>query len=192
MSGSAVAAADNGPPTPSGDRTRAGRRTLANVYQAHHPFVWRSLVRLGVPEDRASDAMHDVFMVVARRLPEFEGRADIRTWLFAIAMRVAQGMRRDAAREKRRREKVGETAVAQHEPHAAADAARTLRDLLATLDDDKRAVFIMAELEGMSGPEIAGVLSVKVATVYSRLRLAREQLDRTLARRRARQRRPSR
>jgi RNA polymerase sigma-70 factor (ECF subfamily) len=192
VSSSAVAsAAEDANPAPAGsqERARAVEQDLARVYRDHHRFVYRSLVRLGVGEDRDDDALHDVFMVVARRLPEFERRARMRTWLFAIAMRVAQGIRRDAARDTRRREKVGANAVGGHEPHARADAARTLRDLLARLDEDKRAVFIMAELEGMTAPEIAGVLGVKVPTVYSRLRLAREELTRALERIRSRERR---
>ena len=184
MSASAVAAAAQDATHP-----RATTTELASVYRTHHRFVWRSLVRLGVPDDRVDDALHDAFMVVARRLEEFEGRGNIRTWLFAIAMRVALGVRRDAARELRRRESVGRVAPREHEPHARADAARTLRDLLAHLDDDKRAVFIMAELEGMTAPEIASVVAVKVPTVYSRLRLARQQLSRILERAQARERR---
>jgi RNA polymerase sigma-70 factor, ECF subfamily len=174
---------------PTARRARTEAKALASVYREHHRFVWRSLVRLGVPDDRVSDGVHDVFMVVARRLHEFEGRSSIRTWLFAIAMRVAQAVRRDDARELRRREKVGETARESHEPHGRADAARTLRDLLSHLDDDKRAVFIMAELEGMTAPEIAGVLGIRVPTVYSRLRLARSILERHVARHQARERR---
>ena len=170
--------------------TRSSTATLAAVYREHHRFVWRSLVRLGVPDDRVDDAVHDTFMVVARRLDEFEGRASMRTWLFAIAMRVAQSVRRDDARDRRRRDKVRDKvreevraqAQREHEPHARADAAQTLRDLLDKLDDDKRAVFIMAELEGMTAPEIAGVIGAKVPTVYSRLRLAREQLQRAMQR----------
>ena len=173
-------------------RVHAAPMTLDDVYREHHAFVWRSLIRLGVSDDRAGDAMHDTFMVVARRLSEFEGRANIRTWLFAIAMRVARGLRRDDAREQRRRERAQANRRDHHEPHAAADAASTLRELLSHLDEDKRAVFIMAELEGMSAPEIAGVLSIKVPTVYSRLRLARQQLERALARHRARERRTAR
>lgn len=162
---------------------------LAALYRAHHRFVWRSLARLGVPDDRLGDGVHDVFMVVARRLHEFEGRASIRTWLFAIAIRVAQSTRRDDAREIRRRQKMGETTRASHEPHARADAAATLRDLLSHLDEDQRAVFIMAELEGMTAPEIAGALGIKTPTVYSRLRLARAHLERVVQRQRARDRR---
>ena len=167
-------------------RSRAATVTLADVYREHHRFVWRSLSRLGVGDDRVADAVHDVFMVVARRLDEFEGRASMKTWLFAIAMRVAQGVRRDAARERVRRERIGTVTPGEHEPHARADAARTLREMLAHLDDDKRAVFVMIELEGMTAPEAAAVLGVKTATVYSRLRLARERLERVLQRQRAR------
>lgn len=172
---------------PSRVRTRAAEVTLAEVYREHHRFVWRSLSRLGVGDDRVADAVHDVFMVVARRLDEFEGRASMKTWLFAIAMRVAQGVRRDAARERLRRERVSTVTPGDHEPHARADAARTLRDMLAQLDDDKRAVFVMIELEGMTAPEAAAVLGVKTATVYSRLRLARQRLERVLQRQRARE-----
>lgn len=156
---------------------------LEAAYRDHHDFVWRSLARLGVADAVLADATHDVFMVVARRLPEFEARASLKTWLFAICLRVARAKRRDFARERNRREqyrRVRENARAQ--PHAQADAARMLRELLQRLDEDKRAVFIMAELEQMTAPEIAAVLRIKTATVYSRLRLARAELERHVKR----------
>lgn len=163
--------------------TSAERPALSTVYTEHHAFVWRAVVRLGVATDRVDDAVHDVFMVVARRLDEFEGRASMRTWLFAIAMRVAQSVRRDAAREIRRHERLGTLGSERsHAPHDAADAKHTLQELLEHLDDDKRAVFVMAELEGMTAQEIAAVVGSKVATVYSRLRLAREVLAKLVAR----------
>jgi RNA polymerase sigma-70 factor (ECF subfamily) len=173
-----AAAPDRGAPPLA---AAAGERALAAVYAEHHAFVWRSLSRLGVDDPRLDDAVHDVFMVVAQRLHEFEGRASMRTWLFAIAMRVAQAVRRDAARERNHRERLSREPQPVPSPHEAADAARLLRALLDRLDDDKRAVFIMAELEGMTAPEIAAVIDAKVATVYSRLRLAREQLERFAA-----------
>ncbi|HET6585826.1 MAG TPA: RNA polymerase sigma factor [Nannocystaceae bacterium] len=174
-------------PSPAVTSTSASRPTLSTIYAEHHAFVWRSVVRLGVPSDRVDDAVHDVFMVVARRLDEFEGRASMRTWLFAIAMRVAQGLRRDAAREMRRRERLGAVGSERtHAPHDAADAKHTLLELLDRLDDEKRAVFVMAELEGMTAQEIAAVIGGKVATVYSRLRLARTALERLVVRAKAR------
>lgn len=164
--------------------------TLSTVYAEHHAFVWRAVVRLGVPSERVDDAVHDVFMVVARRLGEFEGKSTMRTWLFAIAMRVAQSVRRDAAREARRLQKLGEVAANRVDaPHDAADAKHTLQELLEHLDDEKRAVFVMAELEGMTAPEIAAVIGGKVATVYSRLRLAREALEALVRRTTAREKR---
>jgi RNA polymerase sigma-70 factor, ECF subfamily len=166
--------------------TNAEQPSLSAIYTEHHAFVWRVLVRLGVPNDRVDDAVHDVFMVVARRLSEFEGNATMRTWLFAIAMRVAQSVRRNAARDARRRERLG-TSAHSHAPHDAVDAAHTLQELLDHLDDDKRAVFVMAELEGMTAPEIAAAIGGKVATVYSRLRLARATLERVVARTKARE-----
>lgn len=175
------------PPTAAVPSTSTGRATLSTIYTEHHAFVWRAVVRLGVPSDRVDDAVHDVFMVVARRLDEFEGRASMRTWLFAIAMRVAQSVRRDAAREVRRRERLGTVGSERaHAPHDAADAKHTLQELLEQLDDDKRAVFVMAELEGMTAQEIAAVIGGKVSTVYSRLRLAREALERLVVRAKAR------
>lgn len=155
---------------------------LAQIYAEHHAFVWRSLARLGVHDARLPDTAHDVFMVVARRLAEYEGRASMRTWLFAIAMRVAQGVRRDFAREQRGRERLRDVSHEAHAPHDGADAARILHELLEHLDDDRRAVFIMAELEGMTAPEIAMATGTKLPTVYSRLRLAREELARHVAR----------
>jgi RNA polymerase sigma-70 factor (ECF subfamily) len=59
--------------------------------------------------------------------------------------------------------------------------------MLQRLDEDKRVVFIMAELEGMTAPEISAVLSVKASTVYSRLRLARAELERMVTRHKARE-----
>jgi RNA polymerase sigma-70 factor, ECF subfamily len=163
----------------------ATERELAGIYETYHAFVWSSLARLGVWPARLDDAVHDVFMVVAYRLPEYEGRATMKTWLFAIAIRVAQAVRRDAAREQRGRDRLQEVAPAPHLPHDDADAARMLHAMLERLDDDQRAVFIMAELEGMTANEIAMATATKPATVYSRLRLAREALARHVARMKA-------
>ncbi|MCY1061210.1 sigma-70 family RNA polymerase sigma factor [Nannocystis sp. SCPEA4] len=157
---------------------------LAEIYREHHDFMWRSLRRLGVDAADVEDAVHDAFLVVARRLPEFAGRSTLRTWLFAIAMRVAQSRRRDHQRETHhmRQYEASITPRSPADPQRRHEVSVTLHQLLAGLDEDQRAVFIMIELENMTAPEIAAALELKVATVYSRLRLARQAMQRAVTR----------
>jgi RNA polymerase sigma-70 factor (ECF subfamily) len=173
--------------TPSGV---GGVPSLEAIYEEHFDFVWRSLRRLGIPDAQLDDAVQDVFVVVHRRLGEFEGRSTMKTWLFGIALRVASVHRRTAAR--RPTEPLVEDPPDQTaNPLAdtlteAAEAARLVRELLECLDEDRRAVFVLAELEEMTAPEISAALGVNLNTVYSRLRLARRDFDAALARYRAR------
>jgi RNA polymerase sigma-70 factor (ECF subfamily) len=162
------------------------------VYAEHFDFVWRNLRRLGVPDASLRDAAQDVFLVVHRRLEGFEGRAALRSWLFSIVKRVTLSYRRT-----RRRKELPDSEEADALPgnlagpeQVAADseALRFFLSLLDELDDDKREVFVLAELEEMNAPEIAAALNCNVNTVYSRLRLAREKL-RTLYERRREQKR---
>lgn len=162
--------------------------TLEQVYQAHHAFVWRSVQRLGIPSAHADDAVHDVFLVVARRLAEFRSDAQLRTWLFAIALRVAQRYRRTQARQHRKTEALRGATLARVEPsgeerRAAADL---LHRLLSTLSEDRRAVFILIELEGLTAPEVAEAFRLKLPTVYSKLRAARQDLEQAVRREEAR------
>ena len=87
------------PPRVVGD---AGDLDFDAVYEEHFPFVWRSLRRLGVDGHSMDDATQDVFLVVHRRLGDFEGRSTVRTWLFGIARRIARDRRRAAARQRGR------------------------------------------------------------------------------------------
>lgn len=157
---------------------------LAEVYREHHDFMWRSLRRLGVDAADVEDAVHDAFLVVARRLKEFARRSSLRTWLFAIAMRVAQARRRDLRREVQHMHSY-EVSVAPRtpdDPRQQHETRVTLHRLLGELEPDQRAVFIMIELESMTAPEIAAVLDLKLPTVYSRLRLARAAMQRAVTR----------
>ena len=166
--------------------TRASASDLQQIYRQHAPYVWRCLRRLGLSEADAEDALQDVFVVAARRLPEFGGRAAITTWLFRIALNVVRGTRR------RRQRKVPETTPtplalqvqAQEASLTHRHAMEQLDRLLDELDDDQRAVFVLVEVEGVAGPEAAEALGWPLNTVYSRLRRARrrvrEHADRVL------------
>jgi RNA polymerase sigma-70 factor (ECF subfamily) len=160
------------------------------VYEQHYDFVWRSLRRLGVREADVPDALQEVFLVVLRRLAEFEGRARLTTWLFRICMRVAHDRNRLA---HHRREVLDERVVddlADEGCDLAQQAERRedaalLELALGRMDLDQRAVFTLFELEEMSGEEIAETLQIPLGTVYSRLRLGREAFRKVFQRIRA-------
>src|SRR5262249_3744841 len=137
------------------------------------------------------DAAQDVFVVVHRRLPEFDGKS-LRGWLYAIAVRVASDYRRSAAQ---RGTLPLDEALVDPAPDPArqselSESVRLLHALLAELDEAKRAVFVLGELEELSAPEIAEALGVNLNTVYSRLRAARAEFDAAFGRRRAAERGP--
>jgi RNA polymerase sigma-70 factor (ECF subfamily) len=142
------------------------------VYSANVGFVWRVLRALGVPPTHLEDAAQDVFVVVHRRLGEFEGRSAITTWLFAITRKVAASHRRKHGP----RPALETDLVAHADPFADTvriEAARTIAAILDRLDDDRRIVFALVELEQIPVAEVARVLDLNVNTAYSRLRLAR-------------------
>jgi RNA polymerase sigma-70 factor (ECF subfamily) len=166
--------------------------TFDSVYADHVDFVWRSVRRLGVPEARADDAVQDVFVVVYRRLSDFEGRSAIRTWLFGVARRVSSDYRRRAQKQTRDESLALDPTQPPASPldnAVASQATRSLYELLDTLSDDQRQVFVLAELEEMSAPQIAEATGAKLNTVYSRLRLARAAFNQAVERMAARQRR---
>lgn len=172
-----------------------GAPTLRAIYDEHVSFVWRALRRLGVRESDLPDAVQDVFLVVHRKLPEFEGRSKVTTWLFGIAMRVA----RDRQRLAHVRRQVGDEEAVLAFADESADvgeqaerrqAAAMLEAILDAMPIEQRAVFSLFELDGMTGDAIAELLEIPLGTVYSRLRLAREAFQRSVARLRAQQDRP--
>lgn len=181
---------DDATTRPSGERERVVPPpvpTWEELYEEHFDFVWRSLRRLGVAPSSLDDAAQEVFIVAFRRSGEFEGRSTMKTWLFGIAWNVARhAARSHARREEPLPEHVASCATNQEESASRAEAVRVLYDVLDGLDAEKRAVFVMAELEEMTAPEIAEITAIPLNTVYSRLRAARAEFDVALKRRRAR------
>lgn len=161
------------------------RPAFEEVYDEHFAFVWRSARRLGVSEAALDDAVQDVFVVVHRKLPDFEGRSTLRTWLFSITRRVARDFRRRAERKDRGKVPAEGLVAAGDGPRAEAErnqAREVLQSILAELGEDKREVFVLAELEQMTAPEIAEATDSNVNTVYSRLRAARRLFEAAVVR----------
>jgi RNA polymerase sigma-70 factor (ECF subfamily) len=168
---------------------RSAPRVRAMV-DAHHPFIWRSLRRMGVPPAQVDDAVQEVFCVAHRRLDDILPDRE-RAFLFSVALHVAADARR---RRGRSRECADEAAIdaavsALPTPEEALHRRRLraqLDEVLDALGADTRAVFVLVELEGMSAPEIAAFLSLPLGTVTSRLRRGREQFHAAAKRLRAR------
>jgi RNA polymerase sigma-70 factor (ECF subfamily) len=169
-------------------------RTLdyAAIYDEHFDFVWRNVRRLGVPESSADDAVQDVFLVVHRKLAEFEGRSALRTWLFGILARVARDHRRARARYVAKTNAIAaevdhESAPSPADLAAKREAARVLEEMLDAIDDDKREVFVLVELEQTSVADVAIALALNVNTAHARLRAGRQQFEAAVARFRAKE-----
>jgi RNA polymerase sigma-70 factor (ECF subfamily) len=163
-------------------------RQFRVVYDAHVAFVWRNLRRLGVMDRDVEDKCQEVFVVAHRRWEEFVDRGHgPRAWLFQIVLRVAS----DARRHRRRHPVDPDGGIAQDRqsveaPQATAVARKEALDLLdralSAIDMGRRAVLVLHEIEQMTAPEIARTLEIPLNTVYSRLRVARVELDAELAR----------
>lgn len=154
--------------------------SFRGAYAEHFQLVWRGLRRLGVPESVLEDAVQDVFLVVHRRWADFEGRSQLRTWIFGIAVRVAKDYRRAETRRNKRVQRL--TELCQAEPRVALpsdeaerrEAHRVLHGALAKLSDEERAVFVLAELEELGLREVCEALGLQPRTCQRRLRRARQ------------------
>jgi len=155
--------------------TRGPGLSFAEVFRDHAPFLWRAAVGLGVPESDADDLCQEVMLVVHRKLPTFDGRA-LRSWLYGICLRVCSDYRRSArVRRERPTDQLPDAPVPPTQPEDV-DARRAelrLQRTLDELDDDKRAVFVLFEIEQLTLKEIAEATETPLQTVYSRLQAAR-------------------
>lgn len=161
--------------------------SFAELYEEHFEFVWRAARRLGVPEANAEDAVQDSFVVLHRKLGEYNGQTPLRRWLLGIVTRVAS----DYRRRYRRKEAKGTPLSAQDDgdvrfastlpaPNEQAErneTARLVEVLLATLDDEKREVLVLVELEELTAAEVSEMTGVNINTVYTRLRAARRAFE---------------
>lgn len=144
-------------------------REFREVYQAHHGFVWHALHRFGLTGAALEDALQDVFVVAFRRRETFAGSS--KAWLYAIARRVASNHRRSARRRDARTDALSH--VESHARRAVPEAIVALDRYLDRLSAEDRELFVLSEVEGMTGPEIAAAWGLNVNTIYTRIRKLR-------------------
>jgi RNA polymerase sigma-70 factor, ECF subfamily len=151
---------------------------LESLYREHLGYVLQSLRRLGAPVPRLEDLAHDVFVTVHRRFADFDPSRPVRPWLFGIAHRLVANERALASTKRTGPDVSSELvdeAPGPEEHSERAAAQRLIRRALLELDDEKRAVFIMHELDQIPVSEAAAVLGLLTDTAWSRLKAARKQ-----------------
>lgn len=161
--------------------------TIAEVYREHFYFVWRNARRLGVPEANLDDVVQDVFIVVHRRLADFDGRVQLRSWIFGILEHVVRGYRRRYQRKSARCVPFPHDSMSASDPMPSelaerAERVEVLEMLLGQLDEDKAMLIVLSELEQWTLREIAEHIGSNTNTVYSRLTAAKREFDRVYAR----------
>lgn len=184
---------DQGPKMliPTGETTRKeGEVTgpkvppFALLFAEHSRRVWRTLRRLGVRESDAEDVCQEVFVVIHRKLPEYRRDSSLTTWIYGICMRAASDYRRRAhiRRESAAAEPPDQPVNAEQEESAARREALIVLDrLLVELDEDKRAVFVLFDLEELPMADVARILGCPPQTAYYRLYAARREIETKIA-----------
>jgi RNA polymerase sigma-70 factor (ECF subfamily) len=155
------------------------------VYELHADFVWRTLQHLGVRNADLEDLAQEVFVTVHRCIASFDGRSKLTTWLFGVCLHLVQRHRRRAYLRLEFLHAEPPERVDLETPedrYAGAEARLRLERLLDKLSPERRATFVLFEVEGVSCEEIAELTAVPVGTVYSRLHLARKEVAKAAAR----------
>lgn len=157
---------------------------FAAVYRAEVQHMLRILRRLGVRERDLEDVAHDVFLAAYRRWNEYDPNRAARPWLYGFAYRIAADHRR-LFRHRYEIEEEADVVVEvplQDEQLAEEQARRLLLQALDSVEYERRGIFVMHDLDGVPMPEIAGTLGIPLNTAYSRLRLARRDLENAVRR----------
>lgn len=155
------------------------------IFRELRPYVYSALRGLGVPAADLEDVCQEVFLVVHRKLATYEDRGTLRAWVYGICARAAFHARRRRARSP----DVGSETLPEPidfttpaEQLTAHQGRQILYSILDQLDDDKRAVFVLYELEELTMAEVARSLDINLFTAYSRLRSARADVQQAIAR----------
>jgi RNA polymerase sigma-70 factor (ECF subfamily) len=155
---------------------------IARLYRDQADFVHAAILRLGGPALDADDLTHEVFLVAMRRWSSLPAEIDPRAWLYGVATRIVSAARRKTLWRRRlglANPPPTEAQWFEADTERLDDRARTYR-LIERMSEKKRTVFLLFELEGLSGEEIAATVHAPLKTVWSRLHAARREFLKAL------------
>jgi RNA polymerase sigma-70 factor (ECF subfamily) len=184
----ASVAPDTGEQQAIGSRRGGPVPEFREVYRNYVGFIWACTRRMGVSEDEIDDVVQEIFIVIHAKLETLQQPESLRSWIYGIIRRTVSTYRRARRAKAASAEAFSSESEMQYpqppspqELAEQSDQVKLLWQLLVKLDAPKREVFVLAELDEMTVPEIASAIEVPVNTVYSRLRTARQELETALA-----------
>ena len=150
---------------------------IAILYQDHVEFAWRTARYLGIPQADAQDVVHEVFIIVQRKIDELDPSRSARAWIGGITRHVVLHHKRKHLRSERKEaafEPSVNTTPSPDEAVSYREAEAFLADFLESLPEAKREAFVLGELERLTAAEIGEILGENPNTVASRLRSVRQ------------------
>ena len=180
------------PPGPNPESISQDVPPFKVVYQEYFDFVWTSARRLGIQPSGMDDLIQEVFLVIHSKLHTVEKRSSLRSWIYSVVRRTASNHRRARrAHADASSGPPGDGEALSREPTPLENTERNagfqlLMSLLDQLEEPKREIFSLVDVEDLSVPEAAELLGIPLNTAYSRLRVARQNFELALARHEAR------
>ena len=149
---------------------------LGELYDRHHEPVRRFLARATSDAEDVDDLVSATFLAAAKSAARFDGRAACRPWLLGIAAQYLRRRRQGFGRWLKALSSLSRIQANAFDPRSALQARNDVDRALRAISEAQRVTFLMAEVEGLTCPEIAEALGIPVGTVWTRLHAARRNL----------------
>lgn len=153
---------------------------LGELYDRYQAPLRRFLARATRDAHDVDDLLHATFLSAAQCAPRYDGRASCRPWLIGIAAQLLRRRRRATGRFGEILASLKNSLQPPRDPQPAFQARSDVERALSLLSEAKRVTLLLAEVEGLSGEEIAQALDVPIGTVYTRLHAARRELRKAM------------
>jgi RNA polymerase sigma-70 factor (ECF subfamily) len=154
---------------------------LGELYDRHHERLRHFVARATSDAEDVDDLVHATFLAAAKSASRYDGRSSCRPWLVGIAVQLLRRRRRAFGKLLAVLSLVRGAKPAAADPRPSLHARTDVERALARLSEAKRIALVMAEVEGLTCPEIAAALGVPVGTVWTRLHAARRELREALS-----------